>query len=58
MIESNMSSADANTESGVQQLEKASRYQKKARNKMCCMLLIVVVILVILVASLCSGGKC
>ena len=50
-IEANMSAADSSVESGVTQLSKASRYQKKSRNKMCILLLIVMVVLGIVLAA-------
>jgi len=50
-IESNMNNVDENVESGVVQLTKASRYQRKARNKMCCLLLILAIILGIILAA-------
>jgi t-SNARE complex subunit (syntaxin) len=56
-IESNMSAADSNVESGTQQLGQASRYQKKARNKACMCLLIVAIILAILVVVVVTSLK-
>jgi syntaxin 7 len=43
-IESNVTSIVTNVHSAAEQLGKASRYQKSARNRMCCLLLIFVVI--------------
>jgi len=43
-IESNVSSIVTNVHSAADELGKANRYQKKARNRMCCLLLIFVVI--------------
>ena len=34
---------------GTQQLQKANRYQKKSRNKMCCALLILIMVLAVIV---------
>eukprot|EP00039_Didymoeca_costata_P004603 m.74704 g.74704 ORF g.74704 m.74704 type:complete len:288 (-) comp12474_c0_seq1:155-1018(-) len=51
-IEANMSSVDSNVNKGVETLGQASRYQKKARSKMCCILLIVTIVLAVLVIIL------
>lgn len=56
-IEANMSSADASVESGVQQLGTASRYQKKARNKMCIFLIVVSIVLAIIVVVVLQEEK-
>lgn len=47
-IESNITVASSHVESGTEQLGKASRYQKKARNKAMCLLVVVVVVAAIL----------
>lgn len=58
-IEANMSAAESSVENGAAQLSQASRYQKKARKKMCYVLLIVVIILGVMIAGICSSGdKC
>ena len=44
-----MSSAEASVDQGAQQLGTASRYQKKARNKMCFLLLIVAIVATVIV---------
>ena len=51
-IEANMSQAYSSVDDGAQQLEKANRYQKKSRNKMCCFLLILIIVLAIVVVPL------
>ena len=56
-IESNMSQTENNVDSGVEQLRKASRYQKKGRNKMCCMLGILVIVLAVIVLVILSSKK-
>ena len=57
-IEANMSSAEASVDQGAQQLGTASRYQKKARNKMCFLLLIVAIVAtVIVVVFVTQNGK-
>ncbi|XP_033117505.1 syntaxin-12-like isoform X2 [Anneissia japonica] len=47
-IEANVDRADTNIESGNEQLVTASRYQKKARKKMCCIFVILIVVFGIL----------
>jgi syntaxin 7 len=51
-IEANMTSTEEAVTSGTALLGKASRYQKKARNKMCYVLLIAVIALAILIIIL------
>eukprot|EP00911_Craspedida_sp_UC1_P002231 UC1_evm2s1699 len=59
-IEYNMTATSTHVDNGREQLGKASRYQKKARNKMMCLLVIVVIaaaiLTVILVTSLKPGS--
>lgn len=43
-IESNVDSAHNNVSSGVQEIKKASEYQKKSRTKLCCLLLLLVIL--------------
>lgn len=48
-IEANMTSAEEAVTSGTALLGKASKYQKKSRNKMCVVLLIVSIVLAVLI---------
>lgn len=56
-IESNITVASSNVESGTEQLGKASRYQKKARNKAMCLLVVVVIVAAILTIVLVKEVK-
>jgi len=46
-IEANVEESVVNTEQGVQELRKASTYQKSSRSKLCCLLLILIIILAV-----------
>lgn len=59
-IEANMDYVDKKVESGTETLGVATRYQKKARGKMCCILMIVVCVLaalVIIIVTQTQGDK-
>eukprot|EP00052_Salpingoeca_macrocollata_P013770 m.107552 g.107552 ORF g.107552 m.107552 type:complete len:919 (+) comp19050_c3_seq2:718-3474(+) len=56
-IEANMTSTQSYTESGRENVQKASHYQKKARNKMCILLIVVTVIAAILTIVLVTKLK-
>jgi len=47
-IENNISQTVVRTDQANQELTKASKYQKSARNKMCCLLLIILIVAAIL----------
>jgi len=44
-IESNIESGVQNTTKGVEDIQKASKYQRSSRNKLCCLALIILIIL-------------
>jgi len=46
-IEANVESAVVATDQGVNELKKASTYQKSSRGKLCCLLLLLIIILAV-----------
>jgi len=44
------------TKTGVEELEKANKYAKKARKKMCCLIVIVLIIMVVMLGPMLTGG--